>query len=209
MRALQEDVQAALASGRLVARDFLNVWPRDRATGDEVQKGYWSGMGTISAPVLNPLTGSSQTRAFRGVGTLIQISDIPLVSNITVQRITIRLSHIDGDVMEALRTYDLRQARVQVFRGWFDPDTRALIDNAIPRFVGFVDGAPLETPSENEEGSFVLECVSHTQEMTRASTETRSDESQKRRSSSDNFYQDVATVGERELFWGRTRGKAA
>lgn len=209
MRTLHPDVEAALASGRLVARDFLNVWPKDRSTGVEQQKGYWSGMGTVSAPVINPLTGLSQTRAFRGVGRLIQISDIPLVSNITVQRITIRLSHIDSDVMNALRTYDLRQARVQVFRGWFDPDARTLIDNAIPRFVGFVDGAPLETPSENGEGSFSLECVSHTQEMTRASTETRSDESQKRRSATDNFYQDVASVGERELWWGRARGSTA
>lgn len=209
MRTLHEDVEAALAENRLVARDFLNVWPRNRSTGEEVQKGYWSGVGTISAPVLNPLTGSSQTRSFRGVGTLIEIGNIPLVSNVTVQRVPIKLSHIDTDVMGALRTYDLRQARVQIFRGLFDLDTRALKQTALPRFVGFVDGAPLETPSENEEGSFVLECVSHTQEMTRASTETRSDESQKRRSSSDNFYQDTATVGERELFWGRTRGKAA
>lgn len=209
MRTVHGDVIAALQSGRLVARDFLNVWPKDRSTGGEVEKGYWSGLGNVAAPVINPLTGNSTTRTYRGVGTLISISDIPLVSNITVQRVQVRLSHIDVDVEAALRTYDLRQARVQIFRGWFDPDTRALIDSAVPRFVGFVDGAPYETPAENEEGSFTLECVSHTQEMLRSNPELRSDESQKRRHSTDNFYQDVATVGERELFWGRTKGKAA
>lgn len=207
MRDIHADVLAAMSAGKLVERDFLNVWPRDRSTGLEVEKGYWSGIGTVSAPVLNPLTGSSTTLSFRGVGSLIEISGIPLVANVTVQRVTIKLSHIDSDVMQLLRTYDLRQARVQVFRGWLSPDSRALIQQALPRFVGFVDGAPLETPAENEEGSFTLECVSHTQEMTRASTETRSDESQRRRNASDNFYQDTATVGEREMFWGKANGK--
>lgn len=209
MRTVHADVIAALQSGRLVARDFLNVWPKDRSTGAETEKGYWSGIGNVAAPVINPLTGSSTTRTYRGAGTLIQISDIPLVSNITVQRVTIRLSQVDDDVDEAFRTYDLRQARVQIFRGWFDPDTRALIDSAVPRFVGFVDEVEVETPSENEDGGVTLTCVSHTQEMLRSNPELRSDESQKRRSATDNFYQDAATVGERELFWGRKSGKLA
>jgi hypothetical protein len=207
MRTLHSDVQTALQQRGLVARDFLNVWPKNRSTGAEEEKGYWSGAGSVSASIINPLTGSTVSRNYRGVGTLIQISDIPLVSNITVQRITIRMSHIDTDVMDALRTYDLRQARVQIFRGLFNPDTRVLVNAAIPRFLGFVDGAPLETPSENEEGSFVLECVSHTQEMLRSNPDVRSDESQKRRSGTDNFYQDTATVGDRELWWGSRPGK--
>jgi hypothetical protein len=207
MRILHADVEEALEARQLVARDFLNGWPTNRSTGAEVEKGYWSGSGVVEANVINPLTGSAITRNFLGRGTLIQISDIPLVSNITVQRITIRLSHIDTDVMEALRTYDLRQARVQIFRGLFNPDTRALVQAAIPRFLGFVDGAPLETPSENEEGSFVLEGVSHTQEMLRSNPDVRSDESQKRRSGTDNFYQDTATVGDREQWWGSRPGK--
>lgn len=207
MRILHEDVEAALEARELVARDFLTVWPKNRSTGAEQEKGYWSGAGNVSAEVINPLTGSVTTRNYRGAGSLIAISDIPLVSNITVQRISIQISHIDTDVMEALRTYDLRQARVQIHRGLFNPSTRVLVQAAVPRFLGFVDGAPLETPSENEEGSFVLECVSHTQEMLRSNPDVRSDESQKRRNATDNFDQDTAVVGEWEIRWGSKSGK--
>lgn len=207
MRTLHEDVEEALEARRLVARDFLTVWPKDRSTGAEQEKAYWSGVGNVSADVVNPLTGSATSRSMRGAGTLIQTADIPLVSNVTVQRVPVRLSHIDTDVMSALRTYDLRQARVQIHRGLFNPDTRVLVNAAVSRFVGFVDGAPLETPSENEEGSFQLECVSHTQEMLRSNPEVASDESQKRRNATDNFLQDVATVGEWEIRWGSKSGK--
>lgn len=208
-RSLTATVTTALAQRQLVARDFLWIVARDRSTGADVTDGMWSDIGSVDAEVINPDTGLSVTRTFHGSGTLVSISDIPLVANLTVQRVTIALSQVDDRVEDLLRTYDVRQARVEIFRGIFDPDTRLLASPAVPRFVGFVDGVEIRTPSENEEGAAILTCVSHTQEMLRSNPDTRSHESQKQRSSTDDFFVDANVVGEWDLKWGNTAGKVA
>jgi hypothetical protein len=207
MRSLTAANLAALQARQLCARDFIWFIAKDRDTGDPVTDGYWSDVGTITIPVIDPDTGLSQDREFFGAGSLIEISDIPLVANLTVQAVTVRLSQISDRAMNLLRTYDCKQAKVQIFRGLFDPATRKIVSAAPARFVGYVDEAPITTPAEGEEGSVELTCVSNTQELTRANSDTRSHESQKRRHSGDTFYKDVGVVGDWEQFWGMASGK--
>ncbi|MBP0438416.1 hypothetical protein [Tianweitania sediminis] len=207
MRAISAANQAALAARVLVARDFLWIVARNRSTNAPEAVGFWSDVGDVSAQVRSPDTGQVENRAFYGSGTLIAISDIPLVANITVQTVTIDLSQLDELVEQAARLYDLRQAKVEIFRGLFNPDTRQMVAPAECRFAGFVDGAPITTPSEGEAGSVRLECRSHTQEMTRSNPDTRSHASQILRSPGDDFFADAGTVGEWEVFWGRKNGK--
>jgi hypothetical protein len=208
MRSLPADVLSALAEGRLVARDFFSITVRDRATGDPVEDHYWSDVGSITCDVIDPNTGAEDERTFTGAVTLISISDIPLVSNISVQVVTVSLSQVADRINTLVRTYDAKQAPVEIFRGLFDPDTREMVAPAECRFAGFVDKIEIRTPSENEEGGVDLICASHTQEMTRYNPDTRSDASQRRRSATDNFFQDAASVGDWEFFWGkRGRGK--
>lgn len=206
MRSISASNQTALAARVLVARDFLWIVARNRSTGAPETVGFWSEVGNVSAEVRSPDSGQVEARSFYGSGTLIAISDIPLVANITVQTVTIDLSQIDELVEQAVRLYDLRQARVEVYRGMFNPDTRQMVAPAECRFAGFVDGAPIETPEEGGVGSVRLECRSHTQEMVRSNPDTRSDASQRLRQASDNFYQDTATVSEWELWWGSEKG---
>lgn len=207
MRSISSANQAALAARVLVARDFLWIVARNRSTGAPETVGFWSDVGNVSAEVRSPDSGQVEARSFYGSGTLIAISDIPLVANITVQTVTIDLSQIDELVEQAVRLYDLRQARVEIYRGMFNPDTRQMVAPAECRFAGFVDGAPIETPEEGGVGSVRLECKSHTQEMTRSNPDTRSHESQIVRAPGDDFFVDSGTVGEWELFWGRKQGK--
>lgn len=208
-RALSAENYAALQARGLVARDFLWLVVRDRDTGAPVTDGYWSDVGTISAQVIDPDTGGVSTRSFFGSGSLISISDIPLVSNITVQTVTITLSQCADRVNDLVRTYDCKQARAEIFRGLFDPDSRNMVAPAAPRFVGFVDHIEIKTPRENDEGSVELTCTSHTQEMTRSNPDTRSDASQRLRNASCAFYKDVGVVGGWEHYWGRASGKVA
>ena len=91
-RALSSENYAALQDRRLVARDFLWLVVRDLESGEPVYDGYWSDVGTITAEVIDPDTGNASAREFFGAGSLIQISDIPLVSSISVQNVTITLS---------------------------------------------------------------------------------------------------------------------
>lgn len=196
----------ALEASNLVARDFVWFVVRDRETGEPVTDGYWSDIGTRTFSVINPETGGSQAREWFGADGLISISDIPLVSTLSVQTVTITLSQISERVNDLLRTYDCKQGRVEIFRGLFDPDTREMVAPALPRFVGFIDEAPITTGKENEAGNVTITCTSHTQEITRSNPDTRSDASQRLRSETDNFYQDTTVVGDRQMFWGRTSG---
>lgn len=199
--------QAALQARALVARDFLWIVARDRSSGLPQEVGFWSDVGNVSAPVVDPDSGNAETRAFYGSGGLIQISDIPLVANITVQTVTITMSQIDELVAQAVRLYDCKQARVEIYRGPFNPATRQMVAAAECRFVGFVDAIEIKTPSENEEGAVTLTCASSTQEMTRSNPDTRSHESQRVRSATDDFFKDASVVGEWAHFWGKASGK--
>jgi hypothetical protein len=198
---------AALAARRLLPRDFLWIVARDRSTGDPVSVGFWSDVSNVSALVLDPDTDAPVSRDFYGAGGLIQIDDIPAVASVTIQQISIRMSQLDEMVEQAVRLYDIKQARVEVYTGMLDPDSRRMVAPAICRFVGFVDTVNIETPSENAEGGVTIACSSHTQEMTRANPATRSHEDQKIRSSTDQFFVDAAVCGEWQHYWGPKPGK--
>jgi hypothetical protein len=193
----------ALQDRRLVARDFIWFVVRDRSSGAAVTDGYWSDIGDIVAQYVDPDTGGTGSRTWSGAGSLIQISDIPLVSNITVQNITVTLSQVADRVNNLVRGYDCKQGRVEIYRGLFDPVSRVMVAPAAPRFVGFIDEAPITTPKEGESGDVTLTCTSNTVELTRANTDTRSDASQQLRRATDNFFTDVAVVGSWQQFWGR------
>jgi hypothetical protein len=196
----------ALQSRQLMPRDFVWFVVRDRTTGAAVTDGYWSDVGTISAQYIDPDTGGIGTRTWVGAGALIQISDIPLVSNLTVQNITVTLSQVADRVNNLIRGYDCKQGRVEIYRGLFDPANRIMVAPAEPRFVGTIDDAPITTPAENADGDVSLTCTSNTAELTRINTDTRSDASQKLRAASDDFFVDVAVVGNWQHFWGREGG---
>lgn len=207
MRQISAANQIALQQRQLVARDFLRLIVRRRDTGTLVAENLWSDVGNVIAEVINPDTGLPEAHDWYGSSTLVQIDDIPLVSNLSVQNVNIRLNQIDDRINDLIRLYDAKQGRVEVYRGLFDPSDRLMVAPAECRFVGFIDQIDVTTPSENEEGGVVLTCASHTQEMTRSNPDTRSDNSQRLRFATDDFYVDTSTAGEWELFWGAEQGK--
>jgi hypothetical protein len=208
-RSLSAENLAALQGRRVVARDFLWLVVKDRSTGEAVFDGEWSDIGEFTCDVIDPETGGSTERTFFGSGTLIKCSDVPLVSTIVVQNVSITLSQVNDRVADLIRTYECKQGRVELHRGLFDLETRELVSPAVCRFVGFIDEIDINTPTEGEDGSVVLTCVSHTQEMTRSNPDTRSDASQRIRAANDNFYQDTAVVSEWQHFWGSSSGEVA
>lgn len=202
-RFISAENQTALAAGSLIARDFIWFVVRDRNTGEAVTDGYWSDIGTRTFSVIDPETGGSQNREFFGADGMVSISDIPMVSTLSVQTIQITLSQVSDRINDLLRTYDCKQGRVEIFRGLFDPATRELVAPAFPRFVGFIDEAPITTPKENDVGDVTLSCTSHTQEITRSNPDTRSDASQRLRSATDDFFVDVTGIADWPVNWGR------
>ena len=206
-RFIASENQAALEARALVARDFLWIVARNRSDNTPETVGFWSDVDDVTADVIDPDTGFPVARNFYGSGTLIAIDPIPLVSNLTVQTVTVRLSQLDDLVAQAVRDYDCKQARIEIHRGLFSPASRKMVAPAECRFVGFIDLIEIKTAPENEPGGVEMTCNSHTQELLRSNPDTRSHESQILRSATDNFFQDAATVGEWEHFWGRKNGK--
>ncbi|MEN5277306.1 hypothetical protein ABE527_10175 [Brucella sp. TWI432] len=207
MRNISAENHAALLGRMLVARDFLWLVARNRQTNAPETEGLWSDVGNITAPITHPDSGLPVTREWYGTGSLVEIDDIPLVANLAVQEVNIRMSQVHEEVERIVRDYDCQQARVEIYRGLFDPNSRQLVAPAECRFIGFVDRIEISTPSENEDGAVIMTCVSHTQEFTRSNPDTRSDATQRLRLSTDGFYQDADTATEWEIWWGSEKGK--
>lgn len=202
MRVLSAPVLAALEARNVTIRDFLWIEARDRTTGAPLVVGYWSDLGAISAEVEDPRTGLTVSRSFRGAGGLVDISAITLSANLSVQTVDITMSQI-ADPNDLIRAYDVKQARVEIFRGLFAPASLVQLAPAFPRFVGYIDNVTINTPTEGSEGSIGLACVSHSQEMSRFNTETRSDADSRIRNSADSFNRHAAVVGTWEMSWGK------
>jgi hypothetical protein len=209
MRTVDSNTQAALAARSLVARDFIQISGKAFAGGAAHTAYFWSDFGTISATIVDGETGTDATNTYIGTATLLKIDDVPLTSDITIRQIRASLSQINSDVADAVRAYDLKLGKVQIHRGLFDPDTRALVAKPLPRFVGFVDKSVITTPQEGGEGSIVLTLTGHTQELTRTNSDTCSDASQKVRNSGDAFYIDMSVTGTRHIFWGQLHNAIA
>src|SRR5690606_33272117 len=124
---------------------------------------------------------------------------IPSVSVVQVQDVHIRMSQLDEMVENAFRLYDLKQARVEIHRGLFDPVSRNLVAPALVRFAGFVNYVENHVGTEKDPGYLDVTCVSHTQELIRSNPATRGHEDQLARHPGDNFYIDAAVVPEWDL----------
>jgi len=203
MRDIPVSTQALLEAQTLVTRDFMRITGRVRATGEPITEGFWSDVGNVSAWVVDAETGVPVSYDFQGVGALIAIDPIPMVSNLTVQTVNVQFSQLDDRINELLRVYDIKLAKIEIYRGEFDPATMTMVEPASSRFIGVVDDAPIETPAEGREGSVSIKCVSNGQELTRGNPDLRSDESQQLRAPGDTFFEDVTKVADLVIFWGR------
>ena len=173
-RALSDANYAALQARRLIARDFIRFVVRDRDTGDPVEDAYWSDIYAVTADVVDPDSGATVSHDFAPGGGLISISDIPLVSNLTVQTVQIKLAQVSGQVNNLLRGYDCKQGDVYVWRGLFDLESRSLVAPAFPRFRGTIDQAPVTTPKQSDlSGDVTLTCTANTQRIDAVRIPTR------------------------------------
>lgn len=207
MRTYSAEIEAAILEGVLMPREFLEIHARDRGDSSIHYERLWSDNYDITADVLDPDDGSTLSLAWKGVAGLVDIDPLPRVANLTVPRIAIQMLAIGDDIDRIIRTYDVRQAPMRLWRGYMNANSRKMVGPAELRFIGFVDEVTFPTGAEGGEMHVTLTCVSHSQEMTRSSSETRSHESQLRRNASDDFFKSAAAVGDQVFFWGQKQGK--
>lgn len=206
MRSVLTATNNALSARRLVARDFFWIQAKDASNVPQTAA-FWNDRNQITCNVISGQDGSTVARTFNGSGKLITADDIPLTNDLTIRTINVTLNYLNTSIDSLIRGYNLRLALVEIHRLLFDPTTRAIVETLPPRFTGFVDGVTFNTPAVGGTGSVQLKCVSHTQELTRVSTDKRSNSAQHRRLGTDNFYQYTGVISARTVFWGTEHGK--
>lgn len=209
MRSSNSAMIAARAAGNLVSRDFIAVAGRDRTSGTIEWAYFWNDIGVVSAPIVNLDTGATEYHNWTGSGPIIDVGDIAFIceQSITVSNQEITLNHLDADVINQVRGYDLHEQALNIYQGDFDPITRALVSPAESVFSGFIDTVQIAEPSVEEAGSITITVRSHVTELTRTNTLTRSHASEILRNASDTFYKDTAVIGDWVYWWGQDSPK--
>lgn len=199
---------AALSGRAVVVRDLVWITAKRRDNGAPVEVGFWFDVGNVQFNVIDGLTGSQVARSFIG-GALRKVGSIENVSDLSVITVEIELVSFDASVEQMMREYDIRLAPVQIYMQMLDPDTMLPVAPARPRFIGFIDEAPIKDNQEGEESSVRLVAASQSMELRRTNTDVRSHASQLLRQPGDGFYKSTATIGERDIAWGENKRPAS
>jgi hypothetical protein len=197
-------MQAAPDKG-ISKRDLVTFFVRSLDGLTTTSFSFWDDLDTVTIPILRPDTGATENRDFVGDGSLISISPIKYVTDLTVQTVTITLSQIHPLVLDMSRGWDIRGGKVEVHRAVFDPQTHALAGIPRCRFRGKVNKAPNNTAAVGGEGALPIEVASIVRDLTRNNPAKKSDETQKRRSG-DRLRRHTGTANV-DIWWGQEREK--
>lgn len=187
-------------------RNLLTVYARELDGVGGQMFCFWNDLDIVDIYVMGGQTGTTELRSFVGDGAILKMGRIQLTSDLTIRTVKVTLSQIHSTVLNMARGFDIRGARAEIHRVLFNPQTGAVIAQALPHFVGKVNRAPTDTPPTGGEGNMDLEIVSTTRELTRTSPAKKSDETQKRRQNDRaRRYTGTANV---DVWWAKEKGKS-
>lgn len=187
-------------------RNLLTIYARELDGVGGQMFCFWNDLDIVDIYVMGGQTGTTELRSFVGDGAILKMGRIPLTSDLTVRNVKVSLSQIHATVLNMARGFDIRGARTEIHRVLFNPQTGAVIAQALPHFVGKINKAPTDTPPIGGEGSIELEIASTTRELTRTNPAKKSDETQKRRQNDrGRRYTGTANV---DIWWAKEKGKA-
>jgi hypothetical protein len=187
---------------RVLPRNFVSIWV------GPVHFGFTDFGEDVSASVINGETGIAETRIYAGDNAPIQdIDPIPLKIGIEVDTTQIKLNPLHPVVQVMARADEaaLRVAKVQIFRGYLDPDSMLLMAPPRCRRLGQVNGAPETVASVGGQSVRTIKVVSHTRELTRINPAKKSDETYRLRGG-DAIGRYAGTAGQWGIFWGENKG---
>ena len=203
MRAVDSAAQALRAErGGLAERIMVWIAARNRSTDDIEALGLWSGEDAETITVTDLWTGAVATRLFHGAGALLGISGVQHEAGLSVRPVRLSLSALDAAVIEAVRVYDPRGARVQVWRRTLSPATGLQVGVPEPWFKGFCNKAPLPRPAPGGEAILELELVSTARLLSIPNGRRKSDAAQRSRDPDDRFRRYKAIARTIDVPWG-------
>jgi hypothetical protein len=203
MRAVDPAAQA-LRSERVGLSERIMVWiaARNRLSGDLEGLGLWTGEDTETITVTDLWTGASATRDFQGAGGLLGVTGLVHQAGLTVRPVRLSLSALDPTVTAAVRLYDARGVRLQIWRRTLSPHTGLQVGVPEPAFKGFVNRAPIPRPVAGGIAALELEAVSVVRLLTVPAGRRKSDAAQRLRLD-DRFRRYKAVAGSIDVPWGQ------
>jgi len=140
----------------LVPKKLVVFRVKRRDNGSPVVRAFWDDTDTIDIPVLDGFDGMQKTYSFIGDGSLLGVSDIVYVSDLSVQPVTVTLSQIAPFAQQLVREFEARLGTVEIWEYLLDPLTRLPVSVERPDFIGQISKAPIKNPNSGGEGSIQI-----------------------------------------------------
>jgi len=199
------DTVAALESGAIVVRDLLTV--KGKTLGGSAAEFNYSTIEDNTAINVVPAGETTPvSRNYVGGGTLLDVPAIVDAIGVEARSITFGLDHISqavGSPMDMVYGNNVRVARVEMHRAFFDPATWNLVSTPTLMFSGRVDGAAVDDAAAGGEGGLSLEVVNSAIDLTKTNPAMESDEQLKLRGDRFRRYGDTAVPV--NTWWGQNK----
>jgi hypothetical protein len=127
--------------GGLAERFMVWIEARNRSSNAVEGLGLWTGEDTEEITALDLWTNTTATRDYQGAGGLLAVSGLQHTAGLEVRPVHVTLSALDATVTAAVREYDARGARVQIWRRTLSAETGLPVGAPEPAFKGFVNRA--------------------------------------------------------------------
>lgn len=116
--------------------------------------------------------------------------------------VRLSLSALSPPVVEAVRLYDPRGARVQIWRRTLSPDTRLSLGSPEPWFKGFCNRVTIPRPEPGGDAILEMEVVSTARLLTIPAGRRKCDAAQRTRDPDDRFRRYKAIARTIDVPWG-------
>lgn len=191
----------AAARGDVIAETLIWVKAKEKATGNPVSIGFWTGAENRTFNV------DLEARDYIGGGAALEVPDITTSIGLRIQSHNLTLSKLKGEAAEMVRTLDLRQADVELHSLRIDPETRQII--ALDEVqLGFFNRVTITEGRKGGASRIVAAIVSTARWLTVSLPLKNSHEAQQKRGG-DQFlkYADATSSsgGAVKEFWGMER----
>ncbi|WP_320188910.1 hypothetical protein RMS29_028290 (plasmid) [Agrobacterium rosae] len=205
MKNISSDYLATLKGARdgsLVPVTFVWFQAKIRANGAPVEIGLWTWDEDIEVTVLSGVSGLPVSRTYYGAVNL-SVGNIPYVSDLTEQTVSVSMSQIATAAQRLVREYDARLAKCEIHEMTYDKTTGALSSAPEIAFIGRVDGAPLTTPAVGQAGSIEISLVSDAISMLTRTNPAKSSYEGQRRRGGDTWGKFSSTIKTWDIPWGK------
>lgn len=182
-------------------RDFVSVYCWEFG-GDPASFFFWDGLDTVDQDVVDPDSGSPESRTFEGSGALLGVGKIASTADLTIRRTEIRFSPLAASVASMVFGHRIRGAVIEIHRATLDVGSKLPVDPPPPAFVGFIDGAPDPRARAGEETELVIRAVSDTRRLTVSNPAKFDDSSVQARAEGDAFGLYAGVVGHWNIIVG-------